>query len=66
MWKLLAQELVPLLTLSPCWDLRAWPAALTARAERPRQRTLQALPLAVVSWLYQPVPTTDKGLREVV
>ena len=62
-WKLLAQELVPLLTLSQCWDLRAWPAALTALAERPRQRKLQALPLAVVIWLYQPAPTTGNGLQ---
>ena len=53
-WKLLKQELTPLITLAQCWDLRAWPAALTALAERKRKRKLQTLPPEVVSWLYQP------------
>jgi Transposase DDE domain len=50
-WKLIKQELTPLLTLSQCWDLRAWPAALTALAERQRRRRLQRLPLEVAIWL---------------
>ena len=54
-WKLLRQELTPLITLAQCWDLRAWPAALTAMAERKRKRKLQTLPLEVVVWLNQPV-----------
>jgi hypothetical protein len=57
-WRLIRDELRPLLTLSPCWDAKAWPAALTALAERPRKRRLQRLPSSVVLWLQKPpVPT---------
>lgn len=31
---MIKQELTPLITLTQCWDLKAWPAALTALAER--------------------------------
>ena len=65
-WELLKQELTPLLTLSACWDLRRWSAALTALAERKRKRQLQTLPLAVVRWLYQPAPNTEGILTGLV
>lgn len=61
-WKLIAQELIPLITLSQCWDLRAWPSALNALAERKRKRKLQSLPTEVVIWLHQPAPTTNNTL----
>ena len=61
-WKLIAPELTPLITLSQCWDLKAWPAALTALAERKRKRKLQSLPLAVVGWLHGLAPTTNQTL----
>ena len=61
-WKLIAQELTPLITLSQCWDLKAWPAALTALAERKRKRKLQSLPLKVVVWLHGLAPTTNQTL----
>lgn len=53
-WKLVQEELRPLITLVQCWKSEAWPAALQALAERPRKRKLQNLPLEVVIWLYQP------------
>ena len=53
-WRLVRDELTPLITLSQCWDLRAWPAALTALAEPPRKRRLQRLPPSVVLWLQKP------------
>ena len=57
-WRLIRDELTPLITLSQCWDMESWPAALTALAERPRKRRLQTLPSSVVLWLQkQPVPT---------
>jgi hypothetical protein len=65
-WKLIAQELTPLITLSQCWDLQAWPAALTALAERKRKRKLQALPLEVVVWLDRLAPTTNDTLMSSV
>lgn len=61
-WKLIAQELTPLITLSQCWDLKAWPAALTALAERKRKRKLQSLPIAVVVWLHGLAPTMNQTL----
>lgn len=57
-WRLIRDELTPLITLSQCLDVTFWPAALSALAERPRQRRLQRLPPSVVLWLQtQPVPT---------
>lgn len=50
-WKLIQEELTPLITLVQCWNWEAWPAAL---AERKRKRKLQTLPLEVVIWLHQP------------
>ncbi len=56
-WRLIRDELTPLITLSQCWDLRAWPAALMALAERRRKRRLQRLPPSVVLWLQKrPAP----------
>lgn len=56
-WRLIRDELTPLITLSQCWDLSAWPAALTALAEGRRKRRLQRLPTSVVLWLQkQPEP----------
>lgn len=57
-WRLIRDELTPLITLAQCWDIKAWPAALTALAERPRKRRLQRLPSAVVLWLQKPSVTT--------
>lgn len=54
-WKMIQEQIRPLITLAQCWDLGAWPAALTALAERKRKRRLQTLPLEVVIWLHQPV-----------
>lgn len=65
-WKMIRQELTPLITLSQCWDLRAWPAALTALAERKRQRKLQSLPIEVTIWLDRLVPTTNNTLKNTV
>lgn len=62
-WKMIRQELTPLITLSQCWDLSAWPAALTALAERKRKRRLQSLPAEVVIWLHQSTPATGNTLR---
>lgn len=62
-WKMIRQELTPLITLSQCWDLSAWPAALTALAERKRKRRLQALPAEVVIWLHQSGPATGHTRR---
>jgi hypothetical protein len=59
-WKLIAQELTPLITLSQYWDLTVWPAALDALAERKRKRKLQSLPTEVVVWLYGLAPTTNQ------
>lgn len=53
-WRLIRDELTPLITLSQCWDSRAWPAALLALTERRRKRRLQRLPAAVVLWLQKP------------
>lgn len=64
-WRLIRDELTPLMTLSQCWDVKAWPAALTALAERPRKRRLQRLPAAVVVWLQKPpvpTPTPTMGM----
>ena len=64
-WRLIRDELTPLITLSQCWDVEAWPAALTALAERPRKRRLQRLPAAVVLWLQKPslaTPTMTMGM----
>lgn len=54
-WRLIRDELNPLLTLSQCWDLRAWPAALTSLSEGRRKRRLQRLSPQVVRWLQQPL-----------
>lgn len=53
-WQLLRDALTPLITLAQCWDWKVWPAALTALAERPRQRRLQSLSTIVVRWLQAP------------
>jgi hypothetical protein len=65
-WKLIREELTPLITLSQCWDLTAWPAALTALAERKRKRRLQTLPLEVVILLHQPAPKDKDVLKGVI
>lgn len=65
-WKMMTQELTPLITLSQCWDVRAWPAALNALAERKRKRKLQSLPTEVVIWLHQLAPTTNNTLMRTV
>jgi DDE family transposase len=62
-WKMIAQEILPLITLSACWKESAWPAALKALAERQRQRRLQVLPTEVVVWLQQPAQATDFTLK---
>jgi hypothetical protein len=62
-WKLIKQEIEPLITLQQCWNKAAWPAALDALAERKRKRRLQSLPEAVVIWLQQPAQTTDTTLK---
>jgi len=61
-WKMIEQELTPLITLSQCWDLSAWPAALNALAERKRKRKLQSLPAEVVIWLHRHAPTISNVL----
>lgn len=61
-WKLIVQEITPLITLSQCWDFSAWPSALNALAERKRKRKLQSLPTEVVVWLHQPAPTSNSTL----
>lgn len=65
-WKIIKQELTPLITLSQCWDLSAWPAALTALAERRRKRKLQSLPKEVCIWLHWSTQTTNNTLRGTV
>lgn len=62
-WKMIKQELTPLITLSQCWDLSAWPAALSAVAERKRKRELQSLPKEVRIWLHRSIQTTNSTLR---
>lgn len=62
-WKLIKQEIEPLITLQQCWDKAAWPAALDALAERKRKRRLQSLPEAVVMWLKQPAQATTTTLK---
>lgn len=62
-WKIIKQELTPLITLSQCWDLSAWPAALTALAERKRKCKLQSLPKEVVIWLHRSTQTINNTLR---
>jgi hypothetical protein len=63
-WRLIRDELMPLITLSQCWDLRDWPAALTALAERPRKRRLQRLSPTVVCWLQKPPAPTKINAME--
>lgn len=65
-WKMIEQEFTPLITLSQYWDLSAWPAALTALAERKRKRKLQSLPKEVVIWLRQLAPTTNNTFESTV
>jgi hypothetical protein len=60
---MIKQELTPLITLSQCWDLSAWPAALSAMAERKRKRELQSLPKEVRIWLHRSIQTTNSTLR---
>jgi len=65
-WKMIKQEITPLITLSQCWDLSAWPAALTAMAERKRKRKLQSLPRAVRIWLQRSTQPTNDTLGSMV
>lgn len=60
-WQLLRDEVMPLITLVQCWQVAAWPAALKALAERPRQRRLQALSTIVIRWLQTPPAPTPSG-----
>jgi hypothetical protein len=63
-WKLIEQELAPLITLAQCWEPGAWGAALGALAERNRKRRLQTLPTEVVVWLQRPAQATDSSLKQ--
>jgi Transposase DDE domain len=63
-WRLIRDELATVITLSQCWDLHAWPAALTALAEGRRKRRLQRLPQSVVLWLQKPpAPNQTNGME---
>ena len=53
-WKLVKQELAPLISLAACWHPADWPKALKALKERRRKRQLQRVPQAVAVWLEQP------------
>jgi hypothetical protein len=63
-WRLIRDELTPLITLSQCWDLHAWPAALKALAEGRRKRRLQRLPESVVLWLQKPPAPNQTNVME--
>ncbi len=65
-WKMIQQELTPLITLSQCWEEGAWDVALCALAERKRKRKLQSLPEEVVTWLRRLAPTTNNTLESKV
>jgi hypothetical protein len=58
LWKLMQQELEPLITAVACWDKAKWSAALMALMERPRRRRLQTLPPEVILWLHTPAPAS--------
>lgn len=62
-WRLVQDELTPLITLAACWGETAWTAALRALAERPRRRRLQQLPAAFVVWLQRPAPPSETVLE---
>jgi hypothetical protein len=63
-WRLIRDELTPVITLSQCWDLRDWPAALVALAEGRRKRRLQRLPQSVVRWLQKPPAPNQTNVME--
>jgi hypothetical protein len=63
-WRLIRDELMLLITLSQCWDLEAWPAALTALAEGRRKRRLQRLPPSVVLWMRKPPMPNQTNVME--
>jgi hypothetical protein len=65
-WKMIRQELTPLITLSQCWEEGAWVAALCALAERKRKRKLQSLPEEVVIWLRRLAPATNNTVESTV
>jgi DDE family transposase len=64
-WRLIRDELTPVITLWQCLDLRAWPTALTALAEGRRKRRLQRLPPTVVRWLQKPPTPNQTNVMEV-
>ena len=53
LWKLMRQEIAPLITAVRHWTVSQWPAAWQAITERRRQRALQQIPAEVVAWLHQ-------------
>ena len=53
LWKLMQQEMAPLISGAPHWTLSQWQAALCAVTERRRQRKLQKIPAQAVAWLHQ-------------
>src|SRR2546425_168470 len=50
-WKLIAQEVIGAVLNPAAWSEWDWHAVLRALAERPRNRQLQVVPVAVAEWL---------------
>ena len=50
-WKLIAQEVLSAVLNTAAWSEWDWHAVLRALAERPRNRQLQVVPVAVAEWL---------------
>lgn len=51
LWKLMHQEIGPMITGVSCWNTTDWKTAIKAITERRSNRKLQAIPIKVVIWL---------------
>lgn len=56
LWKLMQQEIAPLISGSLFWSPSQWQAALYAVTERRRKRRLQVIPPQAVAWLHNSQP----------
>jgi len=53
LWKLIRQEIAPLITGVTHWNITDWTAAIEALTERKNNRKLQTIPTTVMMWLQQ-------------